>query len=474
MSLNEAQRRQFLASLTDEQKAAKFYDWLFWARPAQLPPEGDWDVWVIIAGRGFGKTRPGAEWIIQQARQGNGERFALVGKNPDDYNATMIKGDSGILTKSAPWFTPRYIPTQRLLLWPVPDPPFNGQTKGCQAKCFSGEAPDDLRGPQHHKAWVDELAKFKYPQETWDNLELGMRLGEHPRTVVTTTPRPIKTLKEILKDPKTVKTGGSTYDNADFLPPAFLAKLLRKYEGTRLGRQELHAEMLSDVPGALFTLARFDVNRVKVAPTLSRIIIPIDPAGSSDEEASETGIVPCGLGADDKHGYLLADVSGHYTPGEWARKAIEQYLFFRADAIVGEKNHGGEMVGHTIRQTAKDMGVEVKYYDVTASKGKYTRAEPIGALDEQGRIHVVGNLADLEDQMSSWVPGMDSPDRLDSAVWGLSALMLRESIGLELLGSHDDPSELSEEDKELVGRARLEAGAEDMKRIIKEQGAYFP
>lgn len=461
-SLPASQRARLLHKLSRRQQADLNFDWTFWARPEQLPPPGKWLVWAMIAGRGWGKTRPGSEWVIEQARKDKTCRIALVGKTPADYNGTMITGESGILTKSPPWFMPRHIPSQRKLVWP----------NGAIAECFSGETPDALRGPQFKKAWVDELAKFKYPKQTWDNLMLGLRIGDDPRCVITTTPRPIKTLKDILKERSTVVTGGSTYENLENLAPAFAKEVLRQYEGTRLGRQELHGELLSDVPGALFSLDRFDRNRVHVVPLLSRIVIPIDPAGSSDEEASETGIVPCGLG-EDGHGYILADVSGHYTPGEWSRKAIDHYLSLQANAIVGERNHGGEMVGHTVRMTAKDMGIEVVYYDVTASRGKYTRAEPIGALDEQGRIHVVGCLPELEDQMSSWVPGMDSPDRLDSAVWGLSALMLRDVIPLALLGTAGDRDKTEEEEKAEELR-KLKESAQYVEDEIKRTGSYFP
>lgn len=393
------------------------FDWPFWARPAQQTPIGAWFVWVLMAGRGFGKTRVGAEWTIEQARTPN-TRIALVAKNPADARDVLVEGESGILACSPPWFRPTYEPSKRRVTWP----------NGSLASTYSAEVPDDLRGPQHHRAWVDEFAKYKYPQEAWDNLMLGLRLGDEPRAVVTTTPRPIPALKAILADPRTRVTRGSTYDNAANLAPSFLREILKQYEGTRLGRQELHAELLDDVPGALWTRDRIERLRVTRAPDLVRIVVAIDPAATSTEGADETGIVAAGLGADD-HGYILLDASDRYTPNGWGQKAVTHYQLLKADRVIGEVNNGGEMVEHTVRTAAQSLGASVAYRAVHASRGKQTRAEPISALYEQGRVHHVGMFAELEDQMCSWVPGMKSPDRMDALVWALTELMLDGRLG---------------------------------------------
>ena len=407
-------RATFLASLTHEEAAALLLDWHFWAREAQRTPPAPWFVWVLMAGRGYGKTRVGAEWAIEQART-PGIRIALVAKNPADARDVLIEGEGGIMACSLPGFMPVYEPTKRRLTWP----------NRSIARTYSAEMPDDLRGPQHHKAWVDEFAKYKYPQETWDNLMFGLRLGDNPQAVVTTTPRPIASLRAILADSATIVTRGSTDENAANLAPSFLREIHKKYEGTRLGRQELHAELLEDVPGALWTHDLIEQTRVRTHPDLVRLVIAIDPAGSSHEDADETGIVAAGLGADG-HGYVLVDVSGRYTPGGWAAKAVSHYETLKADRIVGEVNNGGEMVGHTVRMAAQADGKTVAYAAVHASRGKQTRAEPIAALFEQFRVHHVGMLPELEDQMCSWVPGMKSPDRMDALVWALTDLMIDE------------------------------------------------
>ncbi len=413
-------RQAFLASLTNEEAAALLFEWPFWARDAQRTPAPPWFVWALMAGRGFGKTRVGAEWTIEQART-PGTRIALVAKNPADARDVLVEGESGILACSPPWFAPVYEPSKRRLTWP----------NRSMATTYSAESPDDLRGPQHHKAWVDEFAKYKYPQDTWDNLMLGLRLGEDPQAVVTTTPRPIPSLKAIIKDPRTIVTRGSTYENAANLAPSFLREILKQYEGTRLGRQELHAELLEDVPGALWHRAEIEGLRVKTHPDLVRLVVAIDPAATSGEDSDETGIVAAGLGVDG-HGYVLLDGSGKYTPGGWGSRAVAHYETLKADRIVGEVNNGGEMVGHTVRMAAQADGKFVNYLAVHASRGKQTRAEPIAALYEQGRVHHVGMLPELEDQMCTWLPGMKSPDRMDALVWALTDLMIDGRLGGDL------------------------------------------
>jgi phage terminase large subunit-like protein len=411
-SLTGADRAAFVASLTSEEALVLQHTWTFWARPTQAAPGGDWSTWLVLAGRGFGKTRVGAEQVHQWARElGPEGRIALVGKDPADIRKTMIEGESGLLTCAAPWFRPVFEPSKREVVWP----------NGCHGFTYSAEVPDDLRGPQHHKFWGDELCKWRFPQETWDNLQFGLRLGDNPQGVVTTTPKLMPTLREILNDPMTATTRGSTYDNAANLPQKFLNHLRRKYEGTQLGRQELYADLIGDAEGALWTRAAIEAARVKVLPALRRIVVAIDPAATSSEDASETGIVVAAVG-EDGHGYVIEDLSGQFTPDGWATIAVNAYKTQQADRIIAEQNNGGEMVEHTVRTVDK----AVSYRAVHASRGKRTRAEPVAALYEQGRIHHLGYLGNLEDQMCTWDAraGARSPDRMDALVWALTDLII--------------------------------------------------
>lgn len=398
-----------LASLTDREAIELAYHWPSQARPSQLAPGGDWRTWLVLAGRGFGKTRTGAEWIRDRIESGRCHRLAVVAPTAADARDVAVEGESGILAICHPDRRPVYEPSKRRLTWPT----------GAMATLYSADEPDRLRGPQHDGAWCDELAAWRYGQEAWDMLMMGLRLGADPRAVVTTTPRPTKQIKALLADPTTHVTRGSTYDNRANLPAAFLAQILSRYEGTRLGRQELHAEILEDVEGALWTHALIDSHRVSEAPELRRIVVAIDPAVTATEGSDETGIVVAGVGADG-HGYVLADASGRYTPLMWARKALTLYELHRADRIVAETNNGGDLVEINLRTVQQQVPLK----RVHASRGKVTRAEPIAALYEQGRVHHVGILGQLEDQLTSWVPGNGSPDRLDALVWALSDLML--------------------------------------------------
>lgn len=398
------EREAFFAECTPEELAALEYDWTgFWARPNQLPPPGPWKVWLILAGRGFGKSRTGAEQVLAWAKTPK-RRIALVAETAADARDVMVEGESGILACAPPWCQPKYEPSKRRLTWP----------NGTLATTYSGDAPEQLRGPQHHYAWCDEVAKWKYPTESWDNLELGLRLGEHPQVVATTTPRPIPLLRQLLADPGTVVTRGSTYENTVNLAPSFKERILSRYEGTRLGRQELHAELLEDTPGALWSRTLLEASRVRTVPKLQRIMIGLDPGG-------DAGIIAAGLG-EDGHGYVLEDLSISGSPATWARQAVAGYHKLHANAIVAETNHGGAMVVTTMQ--TQDATVTVKV--VWASQGKYARAEPVSALYEQGRVHHVGMFATLEDQMCSWVPGegLPSPNELDACVWVLTELML--------------------------------------------------
>jgi predicted phage terminase large subunit-like protein len=368
-------------------------------------------VWLVLAGRGFGKTRAGAEWVRGEIESGRRRCLALVGATERDVRKVMVEGESGLLAVAPPWFRPRYEPSKAQLVWP----------NGARAHLYSAERPDRLRGPQHDGAWADELAAWTALDATWSNLEMTLRAGADPRRVVTTTPRPRPLLRDILADPGTAVARGSTFDNAAHLAPGFLKRLVRKYQGTRLGRQELMAEMLADAEGALWQRAALEVLRRPRAPALKRVVVAIDPAASTSEGAAETGIVVAGLGIDDD-AYVLEDLSGRYSPDAWARAAIGAYRRHGADRVIGEVNNGGDMVQATLRA----VDGTVSYRAVRASRGKRARAEPVAALYEQGRVHHVGAFPALEDQLTGWEPGGDlpSPDRLDAAVWALTELML--------------------------------------------------
>jgi predicted phage terminase large subunit-like protein len=394
--------------------------WRAKARPNQLAPAGNWSVWLMMGGRGFGKTRSGAEFVLEQVSAGY-RRIALVAATAADIRDVMVEGESGILACSPEWNRPIYEPSKRRLTWP----------NGALATTFSADEPERLRGPQHDLAWCDELGAWRYP-EAWDMLMFGLRLGQHPRVVVTTTPRPTRLIRDLLtrESHDVVVTRGSTYENRANLAPAFFDQVIRKYEGTRLGRQELNAELLEDTPGALWGHGIIDAARQTAAPHLARIVVAIDPAASSGEDADETGIIV--VGKDHQgHGYVLADLSGRYQPIEWARIAITAYRAHKADRIVAEVNNGGEMVENTLRM----VDANVAFTAVRASRGKVTRAEPASALYEQGRIHHVGTFPQLEDQMTNFTSDFDraaagySPDRVDALVWAVTDLMLTEMKG---------------------------------------------
>jgi len=323
----------------------------------------------------------------------------------------MIEGESGILAKSPPWNRPRYIANKNRLEW----------ANGAVALCITGEEPDRFRGKQCDTFWADELAAWRYVEDSWPMLQMGFRLGTKPQGLVTTTPRPIKIVKELLAREDVAVTRGSTYDNRSNLAKAFFEQVVRQYEGTRLGRQELYAEVLDDNPGSLWNRTQLDDLRVKACPELARIVVAIDPAVSANEHSDETGIVVAGIGRDGI-GYVLEDLSGIYTPNEWGNKAVGAYHRWRADRIVAEVNNGGDLVQANIRTADSN----VSYREVRATRGKALRAEPISALYEQSRIRHVGMHAKLEDQMCDWNPAASkrSPDRVDALVWALTDLML--------------------------------------------------
>lgn len=405
-----------MARLTTAQKAALNYNWRFWARPNQIAPDGEWATCLALAGRGFGKTEAGAQWVRERI-EGGARSIALVAETQKDLEEVMVPRLVNI-------HPPHERPTVRFkpvrLVWP----------SGAQALGYNGTEPDQLRGPEFDTAWVDELAKYRYARETWDMLQFTMRSGDDPRVFVTTTPRPIPVIREIMADKGTVILRGSTFDNAANLPGKFLRKLQEQYEGTRLGRQELYAEVLDDLPGALWSRTQIDASRVAAAPDMRRIVVAVDPSGTAGaaDDGDSIGIVVAGLGVDGR-GYVLADRSCKLSPDGWGRRAVAAYHEFKADRIVAERNFGGAMVEHVIRTVDR----KASYKEVTASRGKVARAEPVAALYEQGRVSHVGGLPELEDQLCLIGPdgfaGEGSPDRADALVWALTELMLGPQPG---------------------------------------------
>jgi len=393
-------------------------EWLVWARPEQLAPEGAWTTWLYMGGRGAGKTRAGAEWIRARVVSGIGRRIALVASTAADARDVMIEGESRLLAISPAWERPNFEPSKRRLTWP----------NGAVATLYSAEKPDVLRGPQHDTAWCDELAKWTYLQSAWDNLQLGLRLGAEPRQIITTTPRALASLKAIIARSDTVVTHGTSYDNRLNLAPAFFAEIIRRYQGTRFGRQEIEAELLEDVAGALWTRRMLDEARLahnESPPQMARVVGGVDPSGTrgGDDRAS-VGIVAAGKGVDGL-GYVLADFTCSLSPAGWGRRIAECVSAHRADCVVAEANFGGAMVESVL--AAANIGTRVKM--VTASRGKIVRAEPIAALYEQKRIRHARAFAALEDQLVAFTPdgyvGDRSPDRADAMIWALTELMLR-------------------------------------------------
>ena len=404
-----AEREERLAQLSQDEARSLIHDWSWWCRPNQFLPEGDWITWLILAGRGFGKTRTGAETTRAWVRAGH-TYVNLIGATAADARDIMIEGESGILAICPKGERPAYQPSKRKLDWP------NGAT----SLIFTADEPERLRGKQHEKLWCDELAAWRYP-EAWDQASLGLRLGTRPQALVTTTPRPTAVIKALVAALTTVVTRGSTYENQANLAPAFLQQIVSRYEGTRLGRQELNAEILDDNPGALWRRDGIDTGRIQAAPSLLRVVVGVDPAVTSREDSDLTGIVVAAKDKQDPpHFYVLDDRSLIATPDRWAQAVVNAYRDHAADRVVAEVNNGGELV-ETILRT-KDRNVP--YSAVHATRGKAVRAEPIAALYEQGRVHHVGSLPDLEDQMCDWAPATSdkSPDRVDALVWALTEL----------------------------------------------------
>jgi len=419
-SLTAAQRENILNDFSEEELYYLQHDWQLLARPAQKIPSGNWFCWLLRSGRGFGKTRAGSETVIELATQGYSP-IALVGQTKADVRDTMVEiEDSSIMRVASPWFRPVYEPSKRRLTFP----------NGSICLIYSGDEPDQLRGPQHQKAWVDELAKFKYHVETWDNLEMELRKGDNPQVICTTTPRPIKIIKDLIVDNRTVETRGNTLDNRDNLNPEFLERMITKYQDTRLGRQELNGDILDDNPGALWRRSWIEDFRVSDNPVLDRIVVGVDPAVTNNPDSDETGIVVVGIskeGEPDKitgrkvsHFYVLDDYSIKGTTNQWATAAVSAYHKHKADKMIGEGNQGGDLVESNIR----NIDQYISYKKVHARQGKSARCEPISALCEQGRVHHVGYYQELEDQMCEWDPqSSDSPDRVDALTWAITELM---------------------------------------------------
>jgi phage terminase large subunit-like protein len=420
--LSETQLLRTLRSLTEPLSDGFEHAFTRHALSHQIwPPDDDpWTIFILLGGRGAGKTRMGAEWIRSLERDRPGpQRFALVSETYADGREVMIDGQSGLLHLGPPARRPRYEASRRRLVWP----------SGAVAYCFSSEDPDGLRGHEFSAAWSDELCKWKHAEETWSNLQLALRLGDQPRQMVTTTPRPTRLLKRLMKTPGAVISRATTYANAENLPRAFLAEIAAAFEGSALGRQELLGEIVEDRAGALWSWDMIEAARISVPAgfhaSLDRIVVAVDPPATSGEGADECGVIVAGLlhGAETT-AFVLADRSaGGLKPLEWAARAVAAYREFAADRIIVETNQGGEMAREIIRQI--DPSVPVR--EARATRGKTQRAEPVAALYEQGRVRHAGAFPKLEDQMTQFagLKGEKSPDRLDALVWALTDLMLR-------------------------------------------------
>lgn len=472
-----------LDKLSTEELEALFWSWRATARPNQILPDGVWTLWLILAGRGWGKTRTGAEAVREWVEQGV-RRIALLAATPADARDVMITGESGILNIYPENERPLYQPSLRRITWP----------NGAIATIYSAHKHEDksgLRGPQYEKAWGDEPAKWQYPGNL-EQLMFGLRLGENPQAVLTGTPRPIKLIRDLVKESKvpnssTILTVGTTYENRAHLAAQWFARIINKYEGTRLGRQELEAALLDEVQGALWTIAMIqksysqdhaqdedgNINQ-ELRKSMERIVVAVDPSVSDGtipditaEQSAETGIIVCGR--RQNKGHLLDDRSIFGHPTVWAQKVVDAYREWDADYIVAEKNNGGELVRLTIQSVPGARNIPVKL--VSASRGKYTRAEPVALIDERGLIERHGVFPELEDQQVTWIPGGKSPDRLDAFVWGMTELLVDLlTFGASVVGEND-MQVLSQQDihqgtGQVIDRTILED--------IKRGGLYFP
>jgi len=401
--------KEALETLDDDVLERLAYHWPLLGSAKQLPPPGHWTTWLLLGGRGSGKTRAGAEWVRSVVGKGQAGRVALVGETFADAREVMVEGESGLLTIHPERERPLWIASRKRLEW----------QNGAVAQVFSAEDPDSLRGPQFAAAWCDELAKWKRAEETWNNLQFGLRLGDFPRQVVTTTPRSMPLLKQILDDERSVLSHIKTLENADNLAPDFMQRIVHHYQGTRLGRQELDGELIEDREDALWSRLMIDGARVQAAPDLMRIVVAVDPPVTAHARSDACGIIVVGSSHSGRQ-YVLADetVQG-LSPERWSRQVLGAFDRFDADAVVIETNQGGDMAERVLRAERTLLPVR----QVKAKRGKWVRAEPIAHLYELGRVSHVGTFAHLEDEMCNFgldgLPSGRSPDRLDALVWGL-------------------------------------------------------
>ncbi|MEO6041716.1 MAG: terminase family protein [Croceibacterium sp.] len=422
LACEPAERYRAYARLSPVQRRALSFKWDLWARREQLPPAGDWTTWLICAGRGFGKTRAGAEWVRAVAKRTPGARIALVAASLAEARAIMVEGESGILACSSPKHRPRYEPSLRRLTW----------GNGAQALLYAAGEPESLRGPQHSHAWCDEIAKWDMAagraMKCWDNLVLGMRLGAAPRVLATTTPRAVPLVRRLLGDEargKVAVARGTTFDNGANLPPRYMGEIAGQFGQTALGRQEILGELLGDAEGALWTRDLLERCREALPEEpLARVVVGVDPPVSSTGD--ECGIVVCGITTGGT-GKVLADASvARASPERWARAVAGAAEAWHADRVVAEANQGGKMVESVLR--AADCAMPIRL--VHASRGKVARAEPVAALYEAGKVRHTAMFARLEDQLCGFVSGGAyegpgrSPDRADALVWALTELML--------------------------------------------------
>ncbi len=419
-SLPESRRNAILKGLREVEKEDLIYRWGFWQRPDQKLPEGNWGQWIILAGRGWGKTKTGAESVREMWKTGKYRRIALVAPTSADARDVMVEGPTGILAVHPDRDRPVYEPSKRKLTWP----------DGATAHTYSADEPDRLRGPQHDAAWCDELSVWSRGEEAWDMLQFGLRLGDNPRAIVTMTPRPVDLVRDLVRDKDSFVTRGATYDNQFNLAGKFIKRLRQKYEGTRLGRQEIYAEILDDTPGALWTRKMIDDNRRTGFTDLVSVAIGCDPSISSAEESDECGLIAAGIDVHG-HGVVLEDGSLRGSPLEWARAAVALYKKHKADCIVAEANQGGELVSTVLHTVDPNVPVVL----VHATRGKIVRAHPVAALYERGIIHhicpdveAIRGFDLLEEQMCTYVPGISkkSPDRMDALVWAFTHLFVEE------------------------------------------------
>lgn len=411
--LEQQERWRVVMGLSQEDRRALYDDWTGWAHAGQLPPCDDWRVWVMRAGRGFGKTRAGAEWVSAVARASPNARIALVGATLDDVRRVMIEGEAGLLAAAGS--------DERITWWRD-----KGEVEfasGARGYAFSAAAPEKLRGPEHHAAWCDELAKWRYGDAAWDNLVLGLRGGARPQVIVTTTPKPVALMRRVLSGQDVIETQGRSRDNPH-LAPGVLATWEELYGGTRIGRQELDGQLIDDVEGALWSRAMFEAGRVAMLPALVRVVVGVDPPAGIGGDAC--GIVCVGLGMDG-FGYVIEDASiAGVSPERWADAVAACAARHKADRVVAEQNQGGEMVRSVL--SAADKGLPIRL--VSATRGKVVRAEPVAALYERGKVFHRGAFSQLEDELCGLMIGGEyvgpgrSPDRADALVWALTDLML--------------------------------------------------